>query len=200
MSVLTAPPDAATMAGLTHSQPQTAPAAATFLALDPGVTTGWCLARWLPENNRLLLTYSQNQFSLLDLFHFTSSILFDVDEYTIIYETFEYRNKARAGLNLTPVKMIGIVELQGESFPNILKLYPQNAAQGKGFWKDDKLKKYELYKPGVQHGRDAARHMLHFFTFGPGAQYINDIDKIDIDLVDLELLVTAYYPSMRIIG
>jgi len=193
MSVLTAPPDAQATAVLTHSQAQSGAAPASFLALDPGVTTGWCLGRWLPDNNRLLLACGQNQFSLNDLYMNMINLLADSLGYVCVYESFEYRNASRAGLNLTPVKMIGVIELLGESTEGI-KIYPQNAAQGKGFWKDDKLKKYELYATGVQHGRDATRHMLHFFTFGPGAQYIDDIDKIEIDLVDIELLASAYYP------
>lgn len=191
MSVLTAPADAPQTALLTHSQEDGGSVPATFLALDPGVTTGWCLARWVPNENRILLACGEKQFALLDLYVALWSLANETD-CTVIYETFEYRNRSRTGLNLTPVKMIGVIELAGQMF-NEIGLCSQNAAQGKGFWNDDKLRKYKVYKTGRKHGRDATRHMLHFFTFGAGVQYIGDIDKIEIDLVDIEWLATAFY-------
>lgn len=194
MSVLTVTADTGTTALLTQSQAQEGSPPASFLALDPGGTTGWCLARWLPENNRIVLSCGQNQWSLYDLYTAMMAVSADDSPFTIIYESFEYRNKARAGLNLIPVKLIGVIELLGQLDCGF-RMYSQNAAQGKGFYSDDKLKKMELYQVGDQHGRDATRHMLHFFTFGAGVQWIGDIDRIEIDLVDIEWLASAYYPS-----
>jgi hypothetical protein len=88
----------------------------------------------------------------------------------IVCESFEYRNKSRAGLVLTSRNLIGIVNLYVYDHPEC-RLFMQSPAAGKSFFTDDKLKKMELYSVGLQHGRDAMRHFLRWYKFGYGAQY-----------------------------
>jgi hypothetical protein len=151
----------------------------TLLALDPGGTTGWCQGTLMGK--LLYLRVGQTKFSLLDVYdaiHKTARMSDNVD---LIYETFEYRNLSRAGLDLTPVKIIGVIELYLEMSPFVIKGCGQNAAKGKGYYTDTKLKEYGVYAKSFQHGRDATRHLMHYLTFGPGSQY-GDIDTYTIEM------------------
>jgi hypothetical protein len=130
-----------------------------FVALDPGITTGFSLA--IIEQSTLFISCDQEKFSHRNLYDFLTEIAPD----HVICESFEYRNtRHRDNLELYSLEMIGIVKLYCEPVM-------QHAAKGKGFYTDEKLKKLDLYVPGKQHGRDAMRHLLHWYTFGPGYIY-----------------------------
>lgn len=122
-----------------------------FCSLDPGGTTG--IAEF--EERDPYRIYSTrlgplpHHGSLWDWLHRARP---DV----LIYETFENRGIAVA--DLISREYIGIVRLYG-SLHDDCRLVPQSAAQGKGFWDDDKLGRVALWKP-VVHERDAIRHML----------------------------------------
>jgi hypothetical protein len=104
----------------------------------------------------------------------------------IICEDFEYRNRARAGLDLTPPRLIGVVKLFSQTTGT--KLLLQKAAVGKGHYSDDRLKSLGFYRRGTPHGRDALRHLLHWLTFKEGNKYI-DLLTADIHLVDIDILL-----------
>jgi hypothetical protein len=40
-----------------------------------------------------------------------------------------------------------------------------------GYFTDKRLKTDNIFKEGRPHSNDAARHLLHWFQFGPGFQY-----------------------------
>lgn len=156
----------------------------TILALDPGVTTGWCIAN-VKDDKTVRIGIGQTRFTEADLFAW----LVDYGKLDgLIYETFEYRNRARTGLDLTPVRMIGVIELYVQL--EQINVWKQSAATGKGFYNNGKLHDLGVYEKGLQHGRDASRHMLHFMTFGPGVQFV-DIDNVKFELVDADLLLTT---------
>lgn len=134
-----------------------------LLSLDPGVTTGYCLARM--NAGICELAYSQAQLSPADLL----LTLQDIEPAAIIYEGFKYRNRARAGLRLDSVELIGIVKAYATMNPSCA-VKEQQPAQGKGHYNDDALRRHGLYVRGLVHGRDACRHMLHYMTFGAGWQ------------------------------
>lgn len=134
-----------------------------LLSLDPGVTTGYCLARM--NGDTCELAYNEAQLSPADLL----LMLQDLEPDAIVYEGFKYRNKARAGLRLDSVELIGIVKAYGTMNPHCA-IKEQQPAQGKGHYDDNALKRHNLYQRGTVHGRDAARHMLHYMTFGAGWQ------------------------------
>jgi hypothetical protein len=130
-----------------------------FVALDPGITTGYSLA--ILDQRILYVSCDQEKFSHRELWDFLNEIQPD----HVICESFEYRNNNhRDNLELYSLEMIGITKLFCDPVM-------QNAAKGKGFYTDNKLKKMELYVPGKGHGRDAMRHLLHWFTFGSGYKY-----------------------------
>ncbi len=137
----------------------------TVLSLDPGVTTGYVIANL--QGRRISIEVGQAEWTLMQVFERLREVCINRGSH-IVYETFEYRNASRRGLNLTPVKIIGVIELMQEWFPS-RGFYPQTAAQGKGFYSDDKLKELGVYVKGKPHGRDATRHLLHWLNFGYGS-------------------------------
>lgn len=163
-------------------------------ALDPGKTTGYTFA--FLEGDRMDLYVGEQQFSLGELNSILNKYISDARpgvQLHVLYEDFEYRNYARSGLDLTPVKMIGIIELYREWHEPFVGFHKQSAATGKAFWSDDKLKQAEAYVKGKRHGRDATRHTLQWFTFGAGGQYCPMIDKVKINIVDDEQMSYLLY-------
>lgn len=153
------------------------------LALDPGGTTGYAIGSWYEPYNEMLLRVGELPFTLDELFKFIDDFIShaETNEAHIIYEDFQYRNVARAGLDLTPVKLIGIIELYRERFEPFVGFYKQTAATGKAFWSDDKLKAECIYARGRKHGRDATRHLMQWLSFGPGCQYV-DVNNVNFIL------------------
>jgi hypothetical protein len=54
----------------------------------------------------------------------------------------------------------------------------QTPSTGKSFYSNEQLKEKGVYKRGIPHGMDATRHLLHWFTFGAGFQYVKPEDKL----------------------
>lgn len=135
-----------------------------IIALDPGITTGYVIAR-IDDSNKLYVSCGE---AVLNHRQFWD-LLLDVKPTHIICESFEYRSRARDNLELYSREIIGITKLY-TSFDGT-KLHMQTAAQGKGFFTDDQLRRMGLYEKGKKHGRDALRHFLHWFTFQAGYQY-----------------------------
>lgn len=140
-----------------------------MLALDPGGTTGYCRASY--NGDKLTLTPGQERFTERELYDFIRSEIPAEEEgdFYLIYEKFHYRNRARPGLDLTPTRLIGVIELicQTEGF----NYFPQMPSEGMGYWTDDQLKRFSVYVKGLQHGRDAMRHLLQWWQFKYGFQF-----------------------------
>jgi hypothetical protein len=152
-----------------------------LLSLDPGVTMGVCHGEL--EDAKLKLLVDQDKLSLSDIHDMLDIFMLKHRRSNhLIYESFEYRQVARKGLDLTPVKIIGVIELFREWHEPEVRFYAQSASQGKNFYTDAKLKELGVYKKGCEHGRDATRHLLHWLNFGAGGQFV-DIDKITMELV-----------------
>jgi len=139
------------------------------IAIDPGGTTGYCYAE-----------ISEGEYCHYYPFQMVDDVedLWDrLDRFAprfIIMEDFEYRQRARAGLDLTPVKLIGVAQLYELKAPHQCALYLQKAATGKAYYRDPTLKQHGLYKRGVPHGMDASRHLLQWLTFGAGFRFMQD--------------------------
>lgn len=153
------------------------------VSLDPGGTTGYCIA-FVGEPKRLYFTYAQHAWREGQLW----DVLLKLRPDTLICESFEYRQQSRAGLDLTPAHLIGVVRLYAETAG--CKLVMQTAAEGKGYWSDKKLKDNLVYNRSYAHGRDALRHLLQWFQFGPGFKY-ND-DPV-LCMVEEHYLLDSYY-------
>ena len=143
------------------------------LAFDPGGTTGIAFLNWKSTENYKVqsseLGPQEHHVELWNLLH-------RMKPEAIVCESFDYRVKSSKGtkmpgINLISRNYIGIIELYCEL--NDVPLYMQSPSQGgggykhSGFWKNDKLKKLDLYKApeGRQHMADALRHLLYWFSF-----------------------------------
>lgn len=139
-----------------------------LLSLDPGITTGYCLGR-MASDDTLEIAYNEAELQPADLL----LMLQDLEPKVIIYEDFQYRNRARNKLVLFSVQLIGIVDAYATLAPNCY-VKKQQPAEGKGHYDDNALRRLDLYQKGTVHGRDAARHMLHFCTFKAGWMMFTD--------------------------
>lgn len=160
----------------------------TILALDPGKTTGICLATL---TDKLYLAPHEDMLTCGAMYNLLRWFC-DArpNNAHVIYEDFEYRNNPRMGLNLMPVKIIGIIELFKEWHEPFISFTKQSAATGKAFYNDDRLKALGVYKVGMQHGRDATRHLLQWANFGAGGQYM-DATTIQMEMQDIDPLWEA---------
>lgn len=138
------------------------------VALDPGVTTGLCVG--FLNKDTFYVGPDEQRFTLPQMYDYVRWFA-DLEAY-VIYEDFQYRNQPRTGLDLTPVKMIGVIEMVCEIYEASLHSFKQTPAQGKGFYSDARLKSLDIYKVGKPHGRDATRHLMQWGTFGAGSQFI----------------------------
>ncbi len=151
------------------------------LSLDPGKTTGYCFAYW--RKGKLYLNPGEERFSMLEMSTFIAKFIGDGGQH-IIYEDFQFRNAVRPGTDLTPVKIIGVIELYNELREGAVSFTVQQpSAQGdRGFYTDARLKELGVYwAHGKGHARSATKHMLYWLNFGPGSQYI-DIHTTPIEL------------------
>lgn len=135
------------------------------MGIDPGVMTGYC--KGTLEDNTLVLEPRQVTDDVDDVWRYLESL----KPRHVVIEDFDFRQKSRAGLNLFPVQVIGIVRLWELMSITQTAVHLQKAATGKSYYTDNVLKQHDLYKRGVPHGLDALRHLLHWFTFGPGYQF-----------------------------
>lgn len=134
------------------------------ISVDPGVTTGLCFGV-IEDDGSLVVTPKQERLIASGFWRMLDS--WKPEE--IVCESFEFRKGSRAGLVLDSVKFIGIAELYSQL--NDVRLHGQMAAHGKSYYTDTKLQSLGIYVPGLPHGMDATRHLLHWFTFGSGFQY-----------------------------
>lgn len=139
-----------------------------ILALDPGGTTGYAIGYL--DGNMLAVDVNEEVFTPYQLYQFVRVRLPGY----VVYEDFEYRNRAPAGLSLMSPKLIGVIELLSDVLPST-KFYSQHAGQvgvgGKGgLFNNAYLKELGVYKVGCEHGRDATRHLFYWLTEKAGTQ------------------------------
>jgi hypothetical protein len=139
------------------------------LAIDPGGTTGLCYCEIKPVEKLAIILPEQKKMTLKEVWDTLDDVEFMLDY--VVYESFEYRKNSREGLDLTPVKIIGVIELAGEWYESGLRIFPQTAAMGLGYYNDRKLQEKKVYIPGMPHAMDATRHMLHWLQFRFGGQF-----------------------------
>jgi hypothetical protein len=136
------------------------------LTIDPGVTTGYTKCFIEPKKSLKFYPFQATD----DVNDFWDRLEAFEPRYIVI-EKFEYRNRARAGLNLFPVELIGVTHLYVSKARHQVALFEQTAYEGKGYYTDNILKQHGLYKRGIPHGMDATRHLLQWATFKYGYQY-----------------------------
>lgn len=140
------------------------------LAFDPGQTTGYSVGELDEEKGLMIVNPKQAKLDHAQLFALCVSLSPD----WIVYESFEYRNKARAGLVLVSAEYIGVLKLYAAHYD--VKQTKQTAATigagGRtGYFNNDRLRSEGLYLPGNPHAMDSLRHLLYWYQFGPGFKY-----------------------------
>jgi hypothetical protein len=140
-----------------------------YVAIDPGGTTGVaCFDQETSEREGLLQIWVgqmgpyQHHRELYDL-------LTAHEPHIVICEGFEYRNRSRPGLELVSREYIGVAKLYTDLHRDV-SYVEQTASMALSFVKDANLKKADLWAKGMQHGRDATRHLLYYLinTNGDG--------------------------------
>lgn len=137
------------------------------IALDPGITTGIATGLISPEDGIMEVGAMQQIWRVADLWDF----LEEQKPTFIIYERFDFRKRARKGLELFSRELIGVANLWAEKATERCVVTTQTAAEGKGYYTNAKLKESNVFRPGKEHANDALRHLLHWYTFGPGFKY-----------------------------
>jgi len=144
----------------------------SILALDPGKTTGFCYGAYAGDN--LIIDPGEEVLTAGGLDAFIQSFISSGVPKYIIYEDFQFRQGVRTGLDLTPAKLIGILELWKERDCGAYFYVQQPSVQGdKAFFNNERLKELGAYwAHGKGHARSATKHLLYWCKFGPGGQYI----------------------------
>lgn len=150
------------------------------IAFDPGKTTGFATGEIVNPTDKpgklMLVQTAQAQMSHADIMNWLNEFKPDY----IICERFDFRNRARTGLELISREFIGIVNLYCE-LNKECTLVMQQAAQIKGgYWSNDKLKKHGVYRKPIAgvsqiHANEACKHLLYWYKFGSGSQYGKEI-------------------------
>lgn len=153
------------------------------IAFDPGKTTGFATGEIeileFFENSEvakkcapMLVQTAQAQLTHGDIMNYLN----EFKPKFIICERFDFRNRARTGLELVSREFIGIVNLYCEMNTRCT-LVMQQAAQIKGgYWSDAKLKAAGVYRKPINgvsqiHANEACKHLLYWYKFGSGSQY-----------------------------
>lgn len=153
------------------------------LALDPGKCTGYALAA--QDTETFNVCYGEKYLDPEEFWRFLNHILPNGDESYVICESFEFRQgKQHAGIDLYPRELIGILKLHRHFKQDALYFQNPDIQGGKNvYFNDAKLKDLELYRKGVGHGRSAVKHLLWWFYFGPGFQFLSSPEQ-KAELVD----------------
>lgn len=137
----------------------------TIFAIDPGPHTGvvWRSVEGKFHATTLDFTSMSSVAGLMQLWNYLDMVTCTSD--TLVLESFEFRkDKEREYIDYSTGEYVGVVKL----FAGISNtpLVVQNAAVGKGFWSDNKIKRAGLYSVcDSRHTRDAMRHWLKYYTF-----------------------------------
>src|SRR3954466_5321963 len=140
------------------------------VAFDPGITTGYAVG--VLEDGSMAVRPDQAQYELMDLWaylHFTRPDW-------LIWEKFVFRKRTGEGVELFSREIIGVLRLYAqianEKRKDVVRTHEQMPMKSAGsYYSDTKISDDGLWIPGKPHAMDALRHLLYWFTFGPGYQY-----------------------------
>lgn len=151
------------------------------LALDPGRTTGFALARIAGPT--VEIGYSERK---LDHSHFWNFLVDYAPEH-VVCESFEYRRQDN--VDLYPCELIGVLNFWDQYNDRVKYQKPKQAVGKNAAYNDAVLKRMGLHFATPHHGRDACRHLLVWLIHGPGYKYIVNLGKYKFQLVDVGYLM-----------
>lgn len=140
------------------------------IAFDPGGTTGYCVGILETDTHQMRITQHQEKINHKQLY----DLLFVSRPDHIVCEQFDYRNKARKGLELISKEYIGVIELFVQQIQNCI-LHYQSPSILAGHFTDRRLRDLGLWQPGQPHAMDATRHFMNWYDFGYGYQFNNKL-------------------------
>lgn len=137
----------------------------TFLALDPGETTGVAV---MSSDEVGKVTIYIDQWDTKDLgSSFTHLQQFLRAGFTHVryedYRVYADKTQAHTHASLHTAKLIGVIVAACTDAG--VDSSEKMASFAKSFWTDDKLRMFDAYLPGMKHGRDALRHLLYYMAF-----------------------------------
>lgn len=142
------------------------------ICLDPGVTTGYAVGL-IEDDTPMGVISGQDRWNEKDLYDW---LKLEVPQ-IIIYEEFEsakvnpYRRIHNYNVDLFPCMLIGVICLYCYQYD--IQPVVQTPAYGLGGrYKENRVLQAEsVFKVGKPHANDAMRHLLQWYTFGPGFGY-----------------------------
>lgn len=139
----------------------------TVIAIDPGGTTGFAIGLIDEDKGEMRVSSDELRMTGTELYARLEVLEPDI----LIYERFEYRNRARAGLELISRDLIGVMELycnrEGVTY---YKQMPGGTINA--HFNNKKLKELGVFK-GTKgnHANEACMHLCHWFTFREGYKW-----------------------------
>ena len=150
------------------------------LAFDPGVTTGWCVHR-IPREKLVRDgfiecmrpggggAWNSGQFSGGDhysvdaMLEFSRLVYAEVDEeagdeWAILVEDFVVRMISMKRSFLSPVRLAAGFRREMRNAPVLIDM--QFSSDAMNIVSDGRLRDWNLYRPGMEHARDAQRHSI----------------------------------------
>lgn len=140
----------------------------TLIGIDPGETTGLSWRDPREDGFRVHMTQINTQDRSIGI----KSLFERIDQIPLIlplficedYRVYAAKTEQHAWAGLHTAKLIGRIEQVADQ-KGIPCVYPM-AAEAKSWADDDKLKLWDIYEPGMKHGRDAERHIVTRAFFG----------------------------------
>jgi hypothetical protein len=137
------------------------PAPERLLALDPGETLGWSIAK---QGN----FYIAGQIPKVHFYNITE--LLEKFQPTLVvmesYRLYPWKAQEQGFSDFFTPRLIGAIEDRcwQAGVPRAF----QSASQGKSFVTDEKLRGWGYYIRGKPHANDATRHLCQYLLFGKG--------------------------------
>lgn len=164
----------------------------TFLAIDPGKTTGYCIGCFV--DRRLFIAPGEQKLTHRQFYEFVRELASQVNWHNLdfICESFEFRN-ANTGVDYYPVELIGVLKWFAEDRTQIRTHWQNSTVQGKkAHFSNDRLKELGIYhRGGDGHARSATKHLMYFITFKAGVPIVGT--EPQLQLVEERWLLDAYY-------
>jgi hypothetical protein len=142
----------------------------SVIAIDPGMTTGYCRFEHYPfqgyilEDNGVIKVNKQTGWDpIIDLiqsfYRNTPNSVVVCEDYRI----YPSKDKVHVLSSVDTVRIIGAIEFMCHH--DHVPLVKQMASVHKGFVTDTKLKEWGLYKDINKHARDAVKAAIYFILF-----------------------------------
>jgi hypothetical protein len=139
------------------------------IGLDPGETTGYAFAvqdSMMHIGQMATPDTITGYNEVVNLLHRVQDLTAYSRDIVIVcedYKVYAWKADTHKWAGLHTPQLIGAIRVA--AYQNNIPIVFQMAVEGKTFATDDQLKLWDLYDPGMRHGRDASRHIARFRFF-----------------------------------